>query len=141
MMTVLLTLALAAPFPLPAIDGKALAVAPNQKSFRVPMRFEKVKRFYAEHLGETAEVSQVETTVAGKRVVTIATKAKSESWKRAVIREGEVETVIDVTPVMRLEDEQITGNAKPLVEFIFGRSPEVQRAIDGINHTEQMRSK
>ena len=52
MISLVLSLLIAAPFPLPAIDGKALAVTDGQKVFRLPMRFEKVKSFYAEQLGE-----------------------------------------------------------------------------------------
>ena len=58
-----------------------------------------------------------------------------------MVREGEMDTVIDVTPVVRLDEETISGNGKPLVEFIFGRSPDVDAAIKSIDHTEQMRSK
>ncbi|MFZ5442829.1 MAG: hypothetical protein ACOZQL_22675 [Myxococcota bacterium] len=139
MIALLLSLTLAAPFPLPAIDGKPLAVTEQQKSFRLPMRFEKVKAFYAEQLGAKAEVVMRESVADGRRVLTLTTKAKGESWTRAVIREGEVETVIDVTPVMRLPGDEITGNGKPLVEFVFGRSPEVQKALERIDHTEQLR--
>ncbi len=141
MIGLLLSLALAAPFPLPTIDGKPPAVGATQKTFRLPMRFPKVKAFYAAQLGATPEVSMRETSADGKRVLTLTTKAKSESWSRAVVREGEVDTVIDVTPVLRLEAETISGNGKPLVEFVFGRSPEIEKAIQNIDHTEQMRSK
>jgi hypothetical protein len=136
-----LSLALAAPFPLPAIDGKPPAVTANQKSFRLPIRFEKVKRFYVEQLGKQAEVTMKESSATGHRELTLSTKAKNESWTKAVVREGEMDTVIDVTPVVRLDEETISGNGKPLVEFIFGRSPDVDAAIKSIDHTEQMRSK
>ena len=141
MIALVLSLTLAAPFPLPAIDGKALAVTDAQKTFRLPMRFEKVKAFYAEQLGGKAEVTMRESSAEGRRVLTLTTKSKGESWTRAVVREGEVETVIDVTPVLRLSEEEISGNARPLVQFVFGRSAEVKQALDGIDHTESMRSK
>jgi hypothetical protein len=139
MIGLLLSLTLAAPFPLPAIDGKPLAVTATQKSFRLPMRFEKVKAFYAERLS-SPDVTFHESSATGKRVLTIATKAKSESWKKAVVREGEVDTVVDVTPVLRLDEEQISGNGRPLVEFVFGRSADVKKAVDSIDHTEQLRA-
>lgn len=141
MIALLLGLTLAAPFPLPAVDGKPLAVTKEQRSFRLPIRFERVKRFYVEQLGKTPEVSLVESSASGARVLTLTTRAKSESWKKAVIREAETETLIEVTPVLRLEEESILGTGRPLVEFIIGRSPEVQKAVQGINLTEEMRAK
>lgn len=139
MIALALSLVIAAPFPLPAIDGKALAVTDGQKVFRLPMRFEKVKSFYAEQLGTNA--SMVEKSVEGKRVLTLVAKGKAESWVKALVREGEVDTVIEVTPVMRLAEEEISGNARPLVEFIIGRSGDVQKALNTIDHAEQMRAK
>ena len=141
MISALLALTLAAPFPLPAIDGKPLAVVKDQKVFRVPLGFERVKAFYTEQLGKQAEVTLRESSASGTRTLTISTTSKGESWKRAVIRQGESETVIEITPVLRLEEEQISGNGKPLVEFVFGRSPEVDKAVQSIDHTEQMRAK
>lgn len=138
MISLVLALTLAAPFPLPAIDGKPLAVTEGQKVFRLPMRFEKVKKFYSEQLPEAAVV---EKHVEGKRVMTLSAKGKAESWTRAVVREGEVETVIEVTPVLRLEDEKISGNGRPLVEFVIGRSGDVDKAVKSIDHAEQMRAK
>ena len=141
MIALLLSLTLAAPFPLPAIDGKPLAISEGQKSFRIPMRFEKVKHFYVEQLGATPDVKVAESGVPGKRVLALSTKSKTESWTKATVREGEIDTVIEVTPVMRLSDEQITGNGRPLVEFIIGRSADVQKALNTIDHAEQMRAK
>lgn len=139
MISFVLALALAAPFPLPAVDGKPLAVSDGQKVFRLPMRFEKVKKFYVEQLGP--EVSVGEKNVEGKRVMTLSAKGKAESWTKAVVREGEVDTVIEVTPVMRLGEEKISGNGRPLVEFVIGRSGDVEKAVKSIDHAEQMRAK
>ncbi|MDP2272466.1 MAG: hypothetical protein Q8N23_32970 [Archangium sp.] len=139
MIALVLSLVVAAPFPLPAIDGKPLAVSEGQKVFRLPMRFEKVKSFYLEQLGASATV--IEKSVAGNRVLHVTAKGKAESWVKAVVREGEVDTVIEVTPVMRLAEEEISGNGRPLVEFIIGRSGDVQKALNTIDHAEQMRSK
>ncbi len=139
MSTLLLALVLAAPFPLPSIDGKPLAVTAKQKTFRLPMRFEKVKKFYAEQLLVQPGVAQRETGVSGQRVLTLTTDAKGETWKKAVVRERETETVVEVTPVLVLDEEAISGRAKPLVQFVFGRSPEVTKAVEGIDHTEAVR--
>jgi hypothetical protein len=141
MISLVLSLTLAAPFPLPSIDGKALAVTEGQKVFRLPMRFEKVKKFYAEQLGASPDVKVVEGGEPGKRVLTLSTKSKSESWTKALVREGEVDTVVEVTAVMRLTDEKIVGNGRPLVEFIIGRSADVEKAVKSIDHAEQMRAK
>ena len=138
MISILLSLTLAAPFPLPAIDGKPLAITDKQKVFRLPMRFEKVKKFYADQLSST-DVSVVESSASGKRVLTLTAKGKSESWTRAIVREGEVDTVVEVTPLLRLKDENISGNGRPLVEFIIGRSGDVDKALKTIDHTEAIR--
>ncbi len=138
MISLVLALTLAAPFPLPLVDGKPLSVTEGQKVFRLPMRFEKVKKFYSEQL---PEAGVAEKNVEGKRVMTLLAKGKAESWTKAVVREGEVDTVIEVTPVLRLGEEQISGNGKPLVEFVFGRSGDVDKAVKSIDHAEQMRAK
>lgn len=139
MIAVMLSLALAAPFPLPTVDGKPPAAAKDQKIFKVPVGFARVKSFYSDQLGKNEGVKIVETQKEGHRQLTITTSSKGESWTKAVVREGEVETTIEVTPVIRLADEQISGNGKPLVEFVFGRSPEVDRAVKSIDHTDDLR--
>ena len=139
MISLLVALSLAAPFPLPTIGEKPPAVVEGQKSFRLPIGFEKVKKFYTEQLGGKPEVKFSESGEPGKRVLTLTTKALSESWTKAIIRQGEVDTVVEVTAVIRATDESISGNGKPLVEFIFGRSPEVQKALNSIDHAEQLR--
>ncbi len=139
MICIVLAITLAAPFPLPAVDGKPLSVTEGQKVFRLPMKFETVKKFYLEQLGPEANAGV--KSVEGKRVMTLSAKGKAESWTKAVVREGEVETVIEVTPVMRLGEEQIAGNARPLVEFVIGRSGEVDKAIKSLDHADQMRAR
>lgn len=138
-----LALTLAAPFPLPSIDNKPVSVSDKQKSFRLPMRFEKVRAFYEERFGpgKDAEVKLKVSGAPGQRVLAIENTRKIDSWKRAVVKEGEVETTVDVTPVMRLAEEKIDGTGKPLVEFVIGRSGDVDRAVQGIDHTESMRAK
>lgn len=139
MITLLLSLTLAAPFPLPTVDGKPPAVAKDQKVFKLPIGFARVRSFYAEQLGKTEGVKIVESSKDGRKLLTITTASKGESWKRAIVREADVETVIEVTPVMRLEEEQISGNGKPLVEFVFGRSAEVDKAVNSIDHINDIR--
>ncbi|MFT3709621.1 MAG: hypothetical protein QM817_18485 [Archangium sp.] len=139
MIAVLLSLTLAAPFPLPTVDGKPPAVAKDQKVFKLPIGFARVRSFYTEQLGKTEGVKIVESSKDGRKVLTITTASKTESWTRASVREGEVETTIEVTPVMRLEAEEISGNGKPLVEFVFGRSAEVDKAVNSIDHINDIR--
>lgn len=131
MLALILATALAAPFPLPAIDGKALAVKEGQKTFRLPTRFEKVRAFYEKEL--KGPVLYDLAGWPGQRKLTIHNRGKGDSWARAIITEGELETVIEVVPVLRLAEEQIEGQGKPLVEFVFGRSPEVQKSLDSLS--------
>ena len=139
MIALVLAMTLAAPFPLPTVDGKPPAVAKDQKIFKLPVGFARVKTFYSDQLGKAEGVKIIETQKDGHRLLTITTSSKGESWTKAIVREGEVETTIEVTPVIRLADEQISGNGKPLVEFVFGRSAEVDKAVQSIDHLNDIR--
>lgn len=136
-----LALFLSASFPLPSVDGKPLAVTESQKTFRYPLRFETIRAFYEERFGkrQVATVKWSMTGAPGERVLTLINADKKDTWRKAVVREQEAETVIDVTPVIRLADEQIEGNGRPLVQFVFGRSPDVDKAVQGIDHTDALR--
>lgn len=139
---VLVVLASPASFPLPAIDGKAIAVTDKQKSFRLPIRFDKVRSFYDTQLKGAAGVTLKQTGDSGTRVLTIANRNKTDSWTTATVSEKDMETVIDVTPVLRMTETTVEGNGKPLVEFIIGRSGDVDRAVhEGIDqrHLEELR--
>lgn len=145
MLSLALSLTLTAgPFPLPAIDGKPPAVTAEQKKFRLPMRFEKVRAFYdGQFSGDEAKGVSTKVGMAdGKRTLTLVSSRAGDTWKRAVIREGEVDTVVELVPVIRVVETQIEGNAKPLVQFIIGRSADVDRAVDAIGekHVEQIRN-
>jgi hypothetical protein len=136
-----LSACLAAPFPLPSVDGKPLAVTDAQRSFRSPQRFEPIRRFYEARFGpgRAAHVQWRLSGAPGARVLTLTNTDRADTWRRAVVREGDAGTVIDVTPVLRLADEPVQGRARPLVEFVFGRSPDVEKAVQGIDHTERLR--
>ena len=95
-LTLVLCVTLAAPFPLPTVDGKPPAVAKDQKIFKLPVGFARVKSFYAEQLGKTEGVKIVETLKDGHKLLTITTASKNESWTRALVREGDVETTIEI---------------------------------------------
>jgi hypothetical protein len=140
--TTLALLLAAAPFPLPSVDGKALAVSPTQKVFRLPMRFEKVRGFYQEQFtGDDAQgVTSRVSGASGKRVLTITSKRPGDPWTKALVREGEVDTVIEVTAVLQMKEESVSGSARPLVQFVIGRSADVQRAVEAIGdkHVNQL---
>jgi hypothetical protein len=139
MFAALLTLTLtAAPFPLPAIDGKPLAVIEGQKSFRLPMRFERVRAFYEERFKAVEGVSVRINGTSGSRTLELVTTRTTDSWKSAKVKEGETETVVDVKAVMQMTGDNIAGKGPP-VEFILTRSAEVQGALKSIDHTESMK--
>ena len=130
----------AAPFPLPAVDGKTPAVTEGQKTFRLPIRFEKVKAFYEEQFKDAKGVTVRLSGTAGSRALALESTRPTDAWKSAQVKEGEMETVVELKPVMRLADEKIGGKAPP-VQFILTRSPEVERSLDTIDHTETMKAR
>jgi hypothetical protein len=139
----LLCLAAAGPFPLPSLDGKALSASPKQTSFRVPLRFDRVRAFYEEQF-PVADRAAIRFTVAGspgRRTLTLQSSRSEDSWRKAVVREGDIDTMVEVTPLIRLEDTTIEGNARPLVQFVIGRSADVNRAVNAIGekHVDQIR--
>lgn len=138
-MGTLVLLVLASSFPLPTLDGKPLAVTEHQTSFRLPQRFDKVRTFYVEQFKTRPAVSFRVTGTPGQRVLTLTNHDKADTWRTATLRERETETVVDVVPVLRMEQTAIEGNGRPLVEFIIGRSPDVEKAVQGIDHTEAIR--
>ncbi len=139
MIAPLLALALASSFPLPTVDGKPLAVTEKQKTFRLPVRFEKVRDFYQQQLKGGA-VRLTVTGAPGERVLNLVNTSKTDSWTRAKVTEKATETVVDVTPVIVMGAENVEGNGKPLVVFVMNRSGEVEKAVKSIDHTEDMRA-
>ena len=132
-------LVLASSFPLPALDGKPLATSRQQTSFRLPQRFEAVRAFYARQFQASRTVTTRLNGTPGTRVLTLVNRDRADTWRSATVTEGPLETVVEVTPVLRMAEDQVTGSARPLVEFVIGRSPEVERAVKGIDHTEALR--
>jgi hypothetical protein len=138
-MLALVLVVLASPFPVPTLDGKPLSANEEQRTFRVPMRFQKVRAFYVTQLKDWPEVTLTLTGTAGKRVLTIANRGRRDAWLKATVSERETETVIDVVPVLRMEETEVIGRARPLVQFIIGRSAAAEEAAVNIDHTEQIR--
>lgn len=136
----LLALALsAAPFPLPGVDGKPLAVTEGQKSFRLPMRFEKVRAFYEERFKDSVGVTVRVSGSPGSRSLSLVSSRATDAWTSAKVNERETETVVELKAVMQMKDETIAGKGPP-VEFILTRSPEVQSSLKTIDHTESMKA-
>ncbi len=130
----------ASPFPLPGVDGKPLAVTDGQKTFRLPVRFERVKAFYEERFKGVEGVTVKLSGTPGARSLQLATSRTTDAWKSATVREGETETVVELKAVLVMGAENVAGKGPP-VEFILTRSPEVQGALKSIDHTDSMRAK
>jgi hypothetical protein len=63
-------------------------------------------------------------------VISLSTKRKGDRWTKASVKEGELETVVDVTPVLEGGQIDVQGTGTPLVQFVFERSKEVDKAVD-----------
>ena len=123
------------PLPLPSPNGKPIAIAAGQRSFRVPQRFAKVEAFYRERFGADKDISFTPGRAeGGTRTLTIASRRVVDTWSKVVLREAEVDTAIDVTPVIRFGPEIIEGRGKPLVQLYIPRSPEAARMANDIDH-------
>ena len=122
----------ASPFPLPTIAGKAPAVTAGQRVFRLPMRFERLRSFYEGQFSGAEKVQVKVTGVSGARVLTVLSKRLSDGWTKAVVQEGELESVVTITPVLRGDKLEVAGNGRPLVEFIISRSADIDKAVDAI---------
>lgn len=139
-MSALLALVLlAAPFPLPSVDGKPLAVTARQTVFRLPQRFETVKAFYLEQFKGEPQVTVRPAGAGGQRTLTLKSARKGDAWVLATVREEELSTVVEVKPVLQMDTEAVEGKAGPLVHFVFGRSPEAAKAAQDIDHLEAVR--
>lgn len=131
------TVIAAEPFPLPTVDAKPIAVQPGQTTFRLPLRFERVRAFYEAQL-PGALASRRQATVDGRRVLTLTSRSKDDAWVSAQVSEGDGETTITLKPVLRMGETTIEGNGRPLVQFVIGRSPDAAEAARAIDHTNSM---
>ncbi|HEX4622291.1 MAG TPA: hypothetical protein VH208_12055, partial [Myxococcaceae bacterium] len=59
----------------------------------------------------------------------------ADTWARAVIKEGEVDTTVEVTPVLRAGEARVEGNGRPLVELVLTRSKDFDAMVNSIDHT------
>jgi hypothetical protein len=123
------------PFPLPSPDGKAVAAAADQRTFRIPFRFNRVEQFYRDRFKGDPKVTLLATFEDGRHVLTLRSARSDDAWAKAVIHEGEVETRVDVTPVLRAGEERVEGSGRPLVEMVLTRSQDFDRMVNSIDHT------
>src|SRR4051812_10717548 len=97
-----------APFPLPLVGGKPIAVAPGQKTFRLPLGYARVAAFYREQFRGAAGVTLAERAPGGApRELSIRSLRKTDVWASAVVREVEGGTTVDVTPVLRADAQDV----------------------------------
>ena len=121
-------------FRLPAVDNKPIATAPSQRVFRLPMRFARVEAFYRGLYVSDPNVRFVPGHDEAGRTLTLRSTKPGDAWARAVIHEGVVDTVVEVTPVVHLQAEIVEGRAKPWVTFVFKHSDEVANMANSIDH-------
>ena len=103
MLSVLAAFAVAASFPLPSLDGKGLATVPDQKVFRLPSRFERIRDFYTQEFKGQADVTLKAEGTAGQRALIITSRRKGDTWKKATVKEGALETVVSSRDSVRSE--------------------------------------
>src|SRR4051812_13321897 len=120
------------PFPLPLVGGKPVAVTPGQKTFRLPLGYARVVAFYRGQFRGTAGVTLSDRAPGGTpdgtpRELTIRSLRKTDAWARAVVREVEEGATVEVTPVLRADAQDVKGTARPLVQFVIGRSDEARK--------------
>ncbi|MBL8955285.1 MAG: hypothetical protein JNK82_31215, partial [Myxococcaceae bacterium] len=89
--------------------------------------------FYDEQLGREKDVTVKSGGTAGARTLTITSRRKGDLWTKAVVKEGELETVVDVTRVLVGDAVDVSGTGTPLVQFVLGRSREVEKAVEQAN--------
>jgi len=126
------------PFPLPMIGGKPPAIVPGQKTFRLPLGYARVAAFYREQFRGAAGVTLTERAPDGApRELLVRSLRTTDAWAKAVVREVEEGTTVEVTPVLRADAQDVKGGARPLVQLVIGRSDEARKAAEAIDHLER----
>jgi hypothetical protein len=127
------------PFPLPMVGGKPPAISPGQKSFRLPLGYVRVAAFYREQFKGVSGVTLAERSPgSAPRELLVQSLRKTDAWAKAVVKEAEGGTTVDVTPVLRAGAEDVKGaQARPLVQLVIGRSEEARKAAEAIDHLER----
>jgi hypothetical protein len=122
------------PFPLPSFAGKAPPVSPGQSRFRVPLRFARVEAFYRGRFGGDAGVGLALVRGDAGRTLTITSRRPGDAWLKAVVREAEVDTAIEVTAGVRLQELPVEGHGRPQVQLVIPVSDEVVKMANSIDH-------
>jgi len=126
------------PFPLPMVGGKPPAIAPGQKMFRLPLGYARVAAFYREQFHGVPGVTLTERSPdGGPRELLVRSLRTTDAWAKAVVREVDGGTTVDVTPVLRADAQDVKGGARPLVQLVIGRSDEARKAAEAIDHLER----
>ena len=128
-----------APFPLPMVGDKPIAIAPGQRTFRLPLGFARMVGFYRDQFRGEKAVTLTERTPeeGGPRELVVRSLRSTDAWAKAVIREVGGGTTVEVTPVLRADAQDVKGSARPLVQLVIGRSDEARKAAESIDHLER----
>lgn len=127
-----------APFPLPMVGDKPIAIAPGQRTFRLPLGFARVAGFYRDQFRGATSVTLTERTPEGApRELVVKSLRSTDAWASAVVREANGGTTVEVTPVLRADAQGVKGSARPLVQLVIGRSDEARKAAESIDHLER----
>jgi hypothetical protein len=121
------------------VGGKPIAIAPGQKTFRLPLGFARVAGFYRDQFRGVAGVTLTEHAPRrdAPRELVVRSLRATDTWAKAVVRETDAGTTVDVTPVLRADAQDVKGAARPLVEIVIGRSDEARKAVESIDHLER----
>jgi hypothetical protein len=122
------------PFPLPEIDGKKIAVASGQTSFSLPMKFSRAEAFFREQFKQEPRITLKAAGAEGTRSLTIESKRLSDAWAKAVVKEREVTTTVDVTFIFVAPTGDVAGKMPPVL--FIPRSAEAAKDADSIEHLE-----
>ena len=128
-----------AAFPLPRPEGKPIAISPGQRVFRLPMRYARVERFYRDQFAADRSITITEDRSEHQKVLNVISKRSDSAWSRVTVREGAVDTVVELTPMMRLGGEVIVGRGLPLVQVVIPLNPGVAEQAKAIDHMEDLR--
>jgi len=133
MLSALLAVALtSAPgaFPVPGDKGQVLDA--RAVHFHVPHGLAQLERFYHQEFKGDAQVTFVRGSDDKGRTLTIRSKREGESWAKAVLHDEGVATSIDVSPVIRMGQVDVSGTPPPVASLVIVRSSHVEEQLDQI---------
>ena len=119
-------------FPIPQVS-KMPPATPGQRVFRLPMRFARVEAFYREQFGGDRRVQLTIAREDDAKTLTIVSKREDDAWAKAIVREGPVDTVVEVMALVRSGPVVIEGRGPP-VQFVLPVSRHVKEQANSIDH-------